>query len=607
MRGSKIILSALALILPGIVYLSTSAPRVLFIDSGELAVVCCTLGIAHPAGYPAYTLVGKLFTLLPLGDVIFRLNLLSLVLICFTNLFLFLSLCLLAQKQFSVKNKNLVYSGSFVSALIFAYTPTLWSQATTNEVYPLAIFFCSFTIYLSLLWLQKGNFKLLCLLVFIYALSFGNHMSTIFLLPSLIFLILIKEKKNIFRSKKILSLLAFFILGITIYLYLPIRAAQKPLLNWGNPSNWENFIRHVSGWQYQVWMFSESFQQLKINLSSFFQLFYHQFPFYLIISAFLGIFLLIKRNKKVFYFFLILFLSNLFYGINYSIPDIEPYFLVSFFITSLWIGSGIFFTFQLTERIKEKSTRKITSGILLAAFFGFAILNLAGNYFEQDKSKNTFAYQYADNILRSVEKNAVILTNVWDHYSPWLYLRYVENLRPDVRFIDVRLSIRSWHFDYLKKKYPSIYALSQKEIEEFKEQVYLFENKKPYRPEVIERKYVDMVRSFIQKNYPTSPIYYDIVVNQETRNIDLWVSENMVKIPEGLVFRLKEDLDYYPYQFPELDTRGITDREIYKDDRTQTILRTYSFMIKNRITYLKHYGKDSEAEKLLQKYQKLLF
>jgi len=313
-----------------------------------------------------------------------------------------------------------------------------------------------------------------------------------------------------------------------------------------------------------------------------------------------------RKNSKIFYFSLILFCSNVFYGINYSIPDIEPYFLVSFLVTSLWIGCGILFFFQLLDKIKTPKTKEILKRFFLIFFFVLPLLNLLKNYSEQDKSKNTFAYQYAENILRSVEKDAIILTNVWDHYSPWLYLRYIENLRPDVRFIDVRLAIRSWHFDYLKKNYPSVYDLSQKEIEEFKQQVCLFENQKPYNPEVIERKYVNMLKSFIQKNYPTSPIYYDIIVNQEMKNIDIWVSDNMNKIPEGLVFRLEKELLYYPYEFPELDTQGIADKKIYKDERTLAILRTYPVMIKNRISYLRHYGKDSEAEALLKKYQGLL-
>lgn len=604
-KSLKFLFSILVIIFPGIIYLTTSAPTVLFIDSGELAVICHTLGIAHPTGYPIYTIVGRVFSFLPLKDVIFRLNLLSSLLVCFTNLFLFLTLLLLGEKINRIKNKNLNLWGSLVGTLIFAFTPTLWSQATTNEVYSLAIFFSSVIIYLAILWKKNKNRKILYLLIFLYGLSFGNHMSTILLLPGLIFL-LISEKDEMFNLKIIFQLLLFLLLGISVYFYLPIRAEQNPILNWGNPTSWDNFFRHISGWQYQVWMFSESFQQLKNSFLSFLKLFYCQFPFHLLIFVAFGLFLLIKQNSKILWFSLIIFFSNLFYGINYKIPDIEPYFLPSFLITSIWIGCGIFFLFKLCEKVKIFATKKFISSFLIFVFFIFPLLNIAKNYFEQDRSKNFFAYDYAKNILRSVKKDAIILTNIWDHYSPWLYLRYVENLRPDVKFIDVRLAIRSWHFDYLKNAYPNLFALSKEEIEEFEKQVFLFEHQMPFNPNEIEQRYVGMFRSIITKNYETYPIYYDLMVNKEVRNIDLWVSKNLAKIPEGTIFRLKKLVDFYPYDFPELELRGVTDENVYKDERVQVNLSLYSTMIKNRISYLEYFGKKTEAKNLEKTYEELL-
>ena len=61
-----------------LVYLFTIAPSVVQIDSGELAAVQATLGIAHPTGYPLFTIVGYIFSLIPLPFTkIFQLNLLA--------------------------------------------------------------------------------------------------------------------------------------------------------------------------------------------------------------------------------------------------------------------------------------------------------------------------------------------------------------------------------------------------------------------------------------------------------------------------------------------------------------------------------------------------
>ena len=61
------------------IYLQTLAPAVstIFDDSLEFQLVSYQLGIAHPTGYPLYTLMGKLFTSLPVGTIAYRVNLLS--------------------------------------------------------------------------------------------------------------------------------------------------------------------------------------------------------------------------------------------------------------------------------------------------------------------------------------------------------------------------------------------------------------------------------------------------------------------------------------------------------------------------------------------------
>ena len=61
------------------VYLRTLAPTVMWYDMGEFATAAYVLGIAHNTGYPLLMLLGKLFTYLPLGDIAYRVNLLSAV------------------------------------------------------------------------------------------------------------------------------------------------------------------------------------------------------------------------------------------------------------------------------------------------------------------------------------------------------------------------------------------------------------------------------------------------------------------------------------------------------------------------------------------------
>ncbi|MFB0545727.1 MAG: DUF2723 domain-containing protein, partial [Anaerolineae bacterium] len=119
-----LILFGLSLVL----YLRTLAPSVaaIFDDSLEFQLVCYELGIAHPTGYPLYTLLGKLFTLIPLGDVAYRVNLMSAFFAALTVALLYLVARKIASRPPAV-----------LAALSLAFSPVFWSQAIIAEVYTL--------------------------------------------------------------------------------------------------------------------------------------------------------------------------------------------------------------------------------------------------------------------------------------------------------------------------------------------------------------------------------------------------------------------------------------------------------------------------------------
>ena len=116
-----------------VVYLLTLASGVGFIDSGELATVCATLGIAHPTGYPLFTLVGFLFSQLPIASmVIVRLNIMSALFSALgAGAVVFLGheihrhwLAIRRQVKEKAKKKGdmgLKYGMMFVSSLVTAY------------------------------------------------------------------------------------------------------------------------------------------------------------------------------------------------------------------------------------------------------------------------------------------------------------------------------------------------------------------------------------------------------------------------------------------------------------------------------------------------------
>jgi len=144
-----------------IVYLTTLAPTVWFIDSGELSAVASTLGIAHPTGYPLFTLIGHLFTLLPISSSqVYNLNLMS-AFFCSLSIFMFAYLMkflldwhlmqsvtekgkktqqVKSAEKYSAPSQIVVYGIIIFSSLLLAFSRTFWDSANAVEVYPIHVF-----------------------------------------------------------------------------------------------------------------------------------------------------------------------------------------------------------------------------------------------------------------------------------------------------------------------------------------------------------------------------------------------------------------------------------------------------------------------------------
>jgi len=195
-------------------YLITLAPSVVQIDSGELAAVQSTLGIAHPTGYPLFTLLGFLFSKIPLPFTnIFKANLLAAIFCGLGVVFLVRSSFLMLgnpqaktqQKPTGKKSKDKkpaksevpwameetarIISASF-SGLLAAFSITVWKQSTSVEVYSLHILLICLIIHALLKAYffpggekVKSPFKPWLVFFLFLGLGFTNHMTTLLILP----------------------------------------------------------------------------------------------------------------------------------------------------------------------------------------------------------------------------------------------------------------------------------------------------------------------------------------------------------------------------------------------------------------------------------------
>ena len=152
--GNRFYFASGALLLSLIVFLVTAAPGVTFTDAGELAGVCTSLGVAHPTGYPLFTIMGHLWTLLPIAESpVFELNLFAGMLVSiavFILFFFFENIISYFYKQakipISALSINII---SFAGAGGIAFASVIWDQATAVEVYSLHLLMLSLILHFS--------------------------------------------------------------------------------------------------------------------------------------------------------------------------------------------------------------------------------------------------------------------------------------------------------------------------------------------------------------------------------------------------------------------------------------------------------------------------
>ncbi|MEX0736521.1 MAG: DUF2723 domain-containing protein, partial [Bacteroidota bacterium] len=196
------ILAGIAGLVCFMVYLTTMAPGLSFIDSGELAAVASTLGIAHPTGYPLFALLGRVAVLVPLGlEEILVLNFFASIVTSLAVAFFFKCVSrirtLVAPAAPGPEKNRYLLGASFPSlagSLVFGFSTTVWAQSVVTEVYALHLFLLM--AMLSAFLKAAGDFQAdashvprsLFLASFLLGLGFTNHMTTILIVPAVFFL-----------------------------------------------------------------------------------------------------------------------------------------------------------------------------------------------------------------------------------------------------------------------------------------------------------------------------------------------------------------------------------------------------------------------------------
>jgi len=420
-------------------YLRTMPPTVLDGDSGEFQYMAYILGVPHASGYPLYILLGKLFTFLPIGDVAFRVNLLSVVT---TALAIPLVYALL-------RRVHVARAPAFLTTSFFAVMPSIWGGALETKVYGLHLFLGVLAIFLMLRWYQDHHARDVYAAAFVFGLGLTNHLVIAFSAPA--FALIVWFNRAHLTRARVARAVALLLIPLLLYAYIPIRAnywiAQQDPQNWefypradamlkGTVTAYYNntvrgFFELVTGLGYSYKFGFESPVEESNRINNALRLLWQQFGAGLALVI-LGAVVAFRRDRSMFALFAALALGVGFISVYLRAAHSTIYYFSLFYLAlAVWFAVGADVLWCATR------ARRALAALMLLALCVFPGYALVSNFARLDESQNYAARDYAQIVLEDdLAPNAIVIAP-WEISQPLRYFQFVENRRPDLLITNV--------------------------------------------------------------------------------------------------------------------------------------------------------------------------
>jgi hypothetical protein len=430
-------------------YLRTLAPTVLgfdppgVFDSAMLQAAVYVLGIGHPTGYPTYMMLTHLFTYLPVGDVAYRVN--------------------LASAVYGVAAVSVVYivglrlGGGIVAAaagaLAFGVSETFWSQATIAEVYTLNVLFISLVILVLLLWRESGKDRYLLLGAFLAGLSLTHHLTSALVIPAGAAFVLLTDRRKLSGKAMLPKAAGVFAVGLTPYLYLPLRAAMEAPLNEADPSSLERFLLLITGGSFFLKNLTDAktgggtpgsdelstglqrvLENLLARLAPYGEHISGQFPLVLVLAGVLGAVYMLSTDRAAAVLLGVPFLGSLLHGFVYGYEDYYLFLVPAYLVFSLWIAVGLGVLLGKVETWTERAQALKGASLLVFSVLVLALpfIGVGDTHGEVDRSRDYEGRRAIEAVARNAEPGATVL----HHRSSLWYMVLVERRRRDLTLSD---------------------------------------------------------------------------------------------------------------------------------------------------------------------------
>ncbi|MBN1179193.1 MAG: DUF2723 domain-containing protein [Anaerolineae bacterium] len=412
-----------------LLYAATAAPGLLPADAGEFQFVAPLLGIAHPPGYPLYTIAGYLFThLLPWTSAAYSLNLMSALLAAFTLLLLARATRVWARTLGA--SPALQIAAGLAAALTLGTATTFWAQATIANIRTPTAFFTALALYALAHFAasdgERESDRALTLFALALGLGLTHHPSLAFPAFFLVAYVLLIDPHLITQPRRWMRPALGLTAGLLPLAYLPLRGLADPIQNPGGLATLDGFLNHVlaRGFAGDMFAFANP-TDLPHRLALLPTLFPFQFNVPLLAAALLGLLALLWRERRLFVALAGSIALHTFVAITYRAPQTVEYLMPAYLPLAVAVG-------LLPALLKGRLAPALAALLLWTGVLNGA--THAPSFFEL--ASDTTARQSVEPLLQAAPENARILAN-WRWFTPLRYLQVIEGQRPDVELVEV--------------------------------------------------------------------------------------------------------------------------------------------------------------------------
>jgi Protein of unknown function (DUF2723) len=510
--------AAIAALLVFLLYLATLAPSTAMWDTSEYITAAYVLGIPHPPGNPFFVLLGHVFTLLPIAPTVAqRVNVMAALTSAASAGIWFLVTERVLAAWLSTRWQRLV--GAAAAVLIGATAFTVWDQSIVNEkVYTVSLLFFAIVAWLMVRWSddpQGPNAdRLLVMSAFLTGLGYTNHPAGFLVAPAVGVAILARRPRVLLDRRLMLRCGAALALGITPFLFEPIRAAQFPPLNEGEATacetrlalsctldheTWRRFAAEVSREQYGP--HDDAIRQAPLSAQVGMYWLYFKWQWIrdatgqhpglqdaaaalFLVLGLCGAYAHWRYDRRSMWFFgalvftvtpALIYYMNFKYGssqapeLGQAVPreprDRDYFYLWSYSTWSVWVALGLVWLWESLARaipLRERgriATRDICIDriptrhwLATAPILVIALIPLIANHRVAPRREQVATRDVAKDLLDSVEPYGILVTVGDNDLFPLWYAQEVEGVRKDVLVVTTALLPTEWYAGQLIRR-----------------------------------------------------------------------------------------------------------------------------------------------------------